>query len=69
MSRIVILDSAPLGLLCTPVKKGGEAAACSHWLDELLGAGVRVIIPEIADWVGAATYLSSAKDADICLFV
>lgn len=50
MSRTILLDSAPLSLLCAPIKKGGEAAECSRWLAGILSAGARVIVPEIADY-------------------
>jgi peroxiredoxin family protein len=26
-------------------------------------------IPEIADWIGATSYLAEAQNADVCLFV
>lgn len=49
MSRTIVLDAAPLGLLGAPVKKGGAAAECARWLAGLLSAGARVVVPEIAD--------------------
>jgi peroxiredoxin family protein len=36
---------------------------------DLFGWEVDEFIPEIAEWAGAATYLGSAKGADITLFV
>jgi predicted nucleic acid-binding protein len=50
MSRAVLLDSGPLGLLTSPPGKKGDAAACAQWLASLLVVGVRVIVPEIADY-------------------
>lgn len=49
MSRIVLLDSGPLGLASNP---GGspESVDCTRWLMGLLSAGVIVVIPEIADY-------------------
>ena len=49
MSRIVAIDSGPLGLLCYPGATG-RALRCQTWARELLSAGVVVLIPEIADY-------------------
>lgn len=49
MSKIVLLDSGPLGLLSNP-KGGPDTAAGNRWLQSLLAAGVIVTIPEIADY-------------------
>lgn len=49
MSRIVILDSSPVGLLAR--RKGSpEVDACRQWQVNLIAQGVRVILPEIADY-------------------
>lgn len=50
MTRAVLLDSGPLGLLCAPPGKKGHSAACTQWLAALLAASVRVVVPEIADY-------------------
>lgn len=50
MSRVIVLDAAPLSLLCAPIKKGGESAACANWLAGLLTAGAKVVVPEISDY-------------------
>jgi hypothetical protein len=49
MARIVFLDSGPLGLL---TRAHGIPAAdrCRAWLWDLLGAGVVVVAPAIADF-------------------
>jgi predicted nucleic acid-binding protein len=49
MTPAVLLDSAPLGLLTAPPRRA-DAQACSGWLAGLIAAGVRVIVPEIADY-------------------
>ena len=49
MSRIVLLDSGPLGLVTGPRSKPLKAA-CQQWLADLLSAGVIVHVPEIADY-------------------
>ena len=49
MSRVVLLDSGPLGLATNP---GGslETAACVRWVRGLLHAGGTVVVPAIADY-------------------
>lgn len=49
MSRIVILDSGPVGLL-TQRKDILPAEVCRQWQRELLASGARVILPEIVDY-------------------
>ncbi len=49
MSRIIILDSGPLGMAVHPTAKG-VAQQCQAWLDKLLRQGERIAIPEIADY-------------------
>lgn len=49
VNRIVVLDSGPLGLVSNPYLSA-EASACHQWLDGLLQHGVRVVLPEIADY-------------------
>lgn len=48
MTRAVVLDAGPLGMV-TP--RGGvpEVDACKRWLLALAERGVRIGIPEIAD--------------------
>ena len=49
MTRYIILDSGPLGLITNP-KQSPESLACAQWLQNHLTAGNRVIIPEISDY-------------------
>lgn len=49
MSSVVLLDSGPLGTATNP-RRSAANAACARWLQSLLSAGVRVIVPEIADY-------------------
>src|SRR5438067_1654513 len=46
MSRIVVLDSTPLGDLSRPDRRDPIV----DWVEELTAAGTRVAIPEIADY-------------------
>jgi predicted nucleic acid-binding protein len=47
--RLVFLDSGPLGLLSNARGKP-RADKCRLWAQGLLSAGVRVFVPEIADY-------------------
>ncbi len=49
MTRAVLLDSGPLGLLTAPPRRP-HAQACSRWLAGLIAAGMRIIVPEITDY-------------------
>lgn len=49
MTRVVLLDAGPLGLVSNP-GYSPQNHACAQWLQAILSAGVRVIIPEIADY-------------------
>jgi predicted nucleic acid-binding protein len=49
MSRVILLDSGPLGMLTNPKAKG-VPLECQVWLKALLRRGERVAIPEIADY-------------------
>ncbi|HLK56656.1 MAG TPA: PIN domain-containing protein [Chthonomonadaceae bacterium] len=46
---VIILDTGPLGLVTNP-KQSGENLACYQWLEGLIAAERRVILPEIADY-------------------
>ena len=50
------------------VEAGVRLVACQMTVD-LFNYSKDDFIPEIADWIGATSYLAEAKDADICLFV
>ncbi|MFO0891510.1 MAG: hypothetical protein U0790_20505 [Isosphaeraceae bacterium] len=47
--RLVFLDSGPLGLISNP-RARARSASCRQWLRDLTTAGVRVFVPEIADY-------------------
>jgi predicted nucleic acid-binding protein len=46
----VILDSTPLGLVTQKAGKSPDGDACRHWMQSLLANGIRVYVPEIADY-------------------
>ena len=49
MSRVVVLDSGPAGLLA---RRGGIPIvdACNLWQDRLQAQGVHIVLPEIVDY-------------------
>lgn len=49
MNRIILLDSAPLGMVTNP-NASPKNLACAKWLANLLANGEAVFIPEIADY-------------------
>lgn len=49
MSRVIVLDTGPLGLVTNP-KLSAESVACAQWLQAHITLGNRVLIPEIADY-------------------
>lgn len=46
---IVLLDTGPLGLVTNP-KATPQNLLCKQWLQAIAAAGVRVFVPEIADY-------------------
>ena len=49
MSRVVLLDAGPLGLVTNP-KGSDESRRCRVWLAELAAARVQIMVPEGADY-------------------
>ncbi|NJM49262.1 MAG: type II toxin-antitoxin system VapC family toxin [Alkalinema sp. RU_4_3] len=49
MSRLILLDSGPLGMATNP-KAQGVTLECQQWLRSLLQRGEKIVIPEIADY-------------------
>jgi len=49
MSTLVFLDTGPLGMVTNP-RATPQTERCTLWLEGLLTRGVRVFIPEIADY-------------------
>lgn len=64
MTRAVLLDSAPLGLLSAPPSRK-DAQECSRWLAALIAAGARVVVPEITDYEVRRELLRAGKNASI----
>jgi hypothetical protein len=49
VSFLVLLDAGPLGMVTNP-RESDETRQAKVWLWGLLDAGVRVMVPEIADY-------------------
>jgi predicted nucleic acid-binding protein len=49
VSRTVVLDAGPLGLVTNP-KRSPRSTDCAHWLQGLAAGGSRIILPEIVDY-------------------
>lgn len=49
MSRVIVLDTGPLGLLPSP-KRSAATASCAAWAVGILRAGHRFVVPAIADF-------------------
>lgn len=60
MSRVIVLDTGPLGLVTNP-KLSTESVACAQWLQAHITVGSRVLIPEIADYEVRRELLRASK--------
>jgi len=60
MFDVVVLDSGPLGQAANP-NNVGEPPRVRAWIHNLLGAGLRVIIPEITDYEVRRELLRAGK--------
>jgi predicted nucleic acid-binding protein len=49
MSRLILLDSGPLGLVTNP-RATEQSRLCNAWLSGVLAGGSDVLVPEIADY-------------------
>lgn len=61
MSRTVLLDAGPLGMATNP-NRSPSNLACTRWLQELIAGGVRVLVPEIADYEVRRELLRAKKE-------
>lgn len=64
MNRTVVLDAGPLGLATNP-NRSPSNLACTRWLQELIAAGVRVLVAEIADYEVRRELLRAKKERGI----
>ena len=49
MTRLILLDAGPLGLLTNP-NNTARTRACNEWLRATIATGSLVLVPEIADF-------------------
>lgn len=61
MSQVVLLDTGPLGLVTNP-RRSPQSVACAQWLQALVARGLRVIVPEMADYEVRRELLRAKKD-------
>jgi predicted nucleic acid-binding protein len=50
MSRIIVLDSSPLGMVTNPRARSADCQACKEWFRPVLAQGIVVAVPEIVDY-------------------
>ncbi len=61
MSKVVMLDTGPLGMISHP----RPAAAVVTWFAELAAAGDEIVIPEIADYEVRRELLRAGKQKGV----
>ena len=64
VTRVVLLDAGPLGLITNP-KRSPVSTACAVWVQSLASAGCRMVVPEIADYEVRRELLRANKTAGI----
>lgn len=64
MSRFLVLDSGPLGLLTHP-QRNAEVVAITDWLSQCLRAGNRVIVPAIVYYEVKRELLRAGKSVSV----
>jgi len=62
--RLVVLDTGTLGLLTQPWARP-DAVGCRQWAQALLAAGIRVIVPGIADYELRRELIRAGKAAGL----
>lgn len=65
MSRIIVLDSGPLGMVTNPKSSSDTVRECKVWFNSLLARGETVILPEIADYEVRRELIRAGKKAGI----
>ncbi len=65
MSRIILLDSGPLGLITNP-SASAEDRECNAWMQTRLREGDRVMVPAISDYEVRRELLRAEKKKRTC---
>ena len=66
--KIRVLVTGATGFLGSNIEAGVNLVACQMTVD-LFGYTHDDFIPEVKDWIGAATFLPIAQKSDVCLFI
>ncbi len=64
MSKLIVLDAGPLGLVSNP-NVSPRAEACRDWVEALLAQGDQVVVSEVADYEVRRELLRANKTAGI----
>ena len=64
MSRTILLDSGPLGLITNP-RASPQAVACGRWVVDAIRDGAAVMVPEIADYEVRRELIRARRTAGI----
>jgi predicted nucleic acid-binding protein len=62
--RLVFLDTGPLGLMSHP-RARTDADRCRRWAQNLMAAGVRLVVPEICDYELRRELIRAKKTAGL----
>jgi hypothetical protein len=63
MSRHILLDSTPLGLLTKPIRNA-TVVAITQWAASCLAAGHRIYVPEVIDSLAAQAFTVQIPTGD-----
>ena len=64
MTRTILLDSGPLGLVTNP-KASSPAAACGRWVVHAIYSGAAIVVPEIADYEVRRELIRARRNAGL----
>ena len=62
---VVVLDSSPLSLVTQKAGKSPDGDACRTWMESLLAQGVRVYVPEVADYEVRRELIRARKTSSV----
>jgi predicted nucleic acid-binding protein len=65
LSDRILLDASPLWLLCHANQELPDVVAINHWLQERLGAGDQVFVPEVADYEVRRELIRAGKSGGV----
>ena len=68
MSKHILLDSQPLGLISTPMR-GTAPTAITNWTRACLAAGHEIYIPEVIDYELRRELLRALKTSSVAAYI